>query len=220
MPYIQITKCIAPADYNKNLATATTDSVLSITLYTLFWGGFFGTAIAMLLGVVVGLGVGVAAAFCAAAQAIKDTINNKRLVCIKNGKDKCIIGIVMPGSIEPPGQGIDNDYCFNLMPLPHNVEDDRDHVIHDGHLGELFISDPPEITAIGLSTDPLPENKHHNNIHCELEGDRPNVFADALCVAGVIIGAAIAAVNYLLSLVSLSSLLLLSCQLSYWQLLS
>jgi hypothetical protein len=190
MPYIQITKCIAPSDYDRSQAT-TWDAFLRALAVSGITLGALALILVSLFGGPIGWGVSIAVAFCAFAASLKDGINNKRLVCI--GKDKCIIGIVMPGSLEPPGLGIDNDYSFNLMPLPHNVEDDRSHVINDGYLGTLFITDRPEITAIGLETDLLPEHRHHNNIHCELEGDRPNVFADALCVAGVIIGAAIAA---------------------------
>ena len=196
MPFIQITKCVAPADYHRDEAT-TADAfikafVISGITFTLIW-----ILLGSLVGDFVASGVAVAVALCTFAAIFKDVINNKRLVCIE--KDICTIGIVIPRTIEPPPgfPHIDNDFCFNLIPLPHNIEDDRLHVINDGHLGQ-FISDPDEITAIGLST--TDDLYHSNNIHCELEGDRPNVFADALCIAGVIIGAAIAASEVLIIL--------------------
>jgi len=193
MPFVQLTHCVEPSEAKDNTFTVGEDALQGVLL-----GILLGVAVGFplwFLDPLVGIGAGVAITGCAAIRRWQYLYNNRRLICV--AKDQCVIGTVT--NIEsPPGfPHVDNDYTFNLVPFAHNLLDDRPHIINDGFLGTQFVKDPDTITALNIhSSEPTTENPlGTNSIHCELEGNLPNVIADAICIASAVAGAAIAAAS-------------------------
>lgn len=192
MPFTQITHCVDPS-----VAKDNTYSVGEDTIYGLLAGLVAGGLIGLLLGLAVdpfvGIGAGIAIGACVMIREWQELYNNHRLICV--AKDQCVIGTVT--NIEPPPgfPHVDNDYTFNLVPFAHNLQDDRDHVVNDGFLGTQFVKDPDSILALDIHSSTPVENPPlgTNAIHCELEGNLPDVIADAICIAAAVAGALIAA---------------------------
>ena len=203
MPYTQLTHCVPPSEAGQggsNMYSATEDAGAAA-----LWGAISAAIVGGIFGILtgdifIGVGVGVAIGACVAIRKWQDLYNNHRLICVN--PDQCVAGTVT--KVEPPPSGassvfhVDNDYVFNLLPLPHEfnkdkaeefqIEETRDQIILDKFMGETFVGDPDSITALDLHSSE--ENKV---IHCEIEGNAPDVLADAICVAAVIAGAAVAA---------------------------